>query len=90
MTGRFELSLLSPPAALPDGQTVGTPQTGGHHCPDASVVCGAPRYDESDPHATVNPTALVEVLSPTTADYDRGGTLAHCRTLELWTDLDRV
>lgn len=67
--------------AMPDGQKVTTAATGGHHYPDASVVCGPPAIDRGDPNAITNPTVIVEVLSPTTADYDRGGKFAHYRTL---------
>lgn len=71
---------------LGDGQKIGTSMTGAFHYPDASVVCGPPRFDASEPRAIVNPTTIVEVLSPTTADYDRGGKLAHYRTLETLED----
>jgi Uma2 family endonuclease len=47
--------------------------------PDASVVCGELRLDPLDAkgHTVLNPTVIVEVLSPTTEDYDRGEKLAH-------------
>lgn len=68
--------------AMPDGQKVATRRTRGYHYPDALVVCGVPQYNPHDRHAIDNPTLLVEVLSPTTADYDRGGKFVHYRTLE--------
>ncbi len=34
----------------------------------------------------MNPSLLVEVLSPSTADYDRGGKLVHYRTIESFTE----
>ena len=41
--------------------------------PDVSVVCGEPRLLEIDGRDCLeNPILLVEVLSPTSADYDRG------------------
>jgi Uma2 family endonuclease len=42
--------------------------------PDISVYCGPIEYDEEDRFAetAVNPTALFEVLSPSTEAYDRG------------------
>lgn len=40
--------------------------------PDALVVCGRIEFDEKDRHSMTNPTVLVEVLSPSTKDYDRG------------------
>src|SRR5258708_20997070 len=40
--------------------------------PDLSVVCGEQRFDDDSADTLVNPTLLVEVLSPSTQDYDRG------------------
>lgn len=45
--------------------------------PDVSVVCGTRELDPNDAQAVTNPTLVVEVLSPSTADYDRGDKLAH-------------
>ncbi|MGQ0505269.1 MAG: Uma2 family endonuclease [Myxococcaceae bacterium] len=40
--------------------------------PDVSVVCGQPEYDPDADDTVVNPVVLVEVLSDSTEDYDRG------------------
>jgi Uma2 family endonuclease len=40
--------------------------------PDVSVVCGEPKADEVDRHGIINPRIIVEVLSPSTENYDRG------------------
>jgi Uma2 family endonuclease len=42
--------------------------------PDVTVICGQVQLDPDDPrrHTVTNPTVLCEVLSPSTADYDRG------------------
>ena len=40
--------------------------------PDVSVVCRPFERSDKDKHALVNPVLLVEVLSESTADYDRG------------------
>ncbi len=40
--------------------------------PDLTVICGPPERDAEDHHAAVYPTVLLEVLSPSTAAYDRG------------------
>ncbi len=40
--------------------------------PDVSVVCGPPERSEQDVRALTNPVLLVEVLSDSTAAYDRG------------------
>lgn len=47
--------------------------------PDVSVVCGEQQVDPDDPKGStlINPSLIVEVLSPSTEDYDRGEKLAH-------------
>ncbi|OGX89568.1 hypothetical protein BEN47_06710 [Hymenobacter lapidarius] len=41
--------------------------------PDVTVVCGPPSFNETrKPETLLNPTLLVEVLSESTADKDRG------------------
>ena len=40
--------------------------------PDVMVVCGDLERSDSTPHAIVNPTVIIEVLSKTTERYDRG------------------
>ena len=40
--------------------------------PDVSVICGGERVDAVDRHAVTNPRILVEVLSKSTENYDRG------------------
>ena len=39
--------------------------------PDVAVVCGEPELLDTRPQTLLNPTVLVEVLSPSTAAYDR-------------------
>ena len=41
--------------------------------PDVMVVFGRPVYARESRGAITNPKVIVEVLSPSTADYDRGG-----------------
>ena len=40
--------------------------------PDAAVICGEPARDPDSPTHVTNPIVIVEVLSPSTEDYDRG------------------
>ena len=54
-------------------QRVKVDQAGLYTYPDVTVVCGKPRYDDEQQDTLVNPNVLIEVLSPSTADYDRGG-----------------
>jgi Uma2 family endonuclease len=48
--------------------------TGRATYPDASIVCGPLELDDADRSGTTitNPTLVVEVLSPSTEDVDRG------------------
>ena len=47
-------------------------RTGLYTYPDLLIVCGQPEYAADDPNSLINPTAIVEVLSPSTESYDRG------------------
>lgn len=40
--------------------------------PDVVVVCGEPQFQDSDLDTLLNPTVIVEVLSPSTEQKDRG------------------
>jgi Uma2 family endonuclease len=51
--------------------------------PDVSVVCGEQQSDPDDAggNTLVNPRVVVEVLSPSTEEYDRGEKLAHYKQI---------
>jgi Uma2 family endonuclease len=49
--------------------------------PDLHVVCGQVERDPDDEHAVVNPIVVVEVLSDSTAESDRGDKFADYRRL---------
>ncbi len=49
--------------------------------PDVSVVCEQAESPPDDPHAIVNPTVVVEVLSDSTEAYDRGAKATHYRRI---------
>lgn len=57
---------------LPSDQRIHIPVTGTYTYPDASVVCGPPESAPKDKNSLTNPVVLVEVLSSSTEDYDRG------------------
>jgi Uma2 family endonuclease len=50
--------------------------------PDVVVVCGEPKFEDGEFDTLLNPTVLIEVLSPSTENYDRGKKFQHYRTLE--------
>ncbi len=56
--------------------------TGLYTYPDVVVVCGEPRFLDEQRDTLLNPTLVVEVLSPTTEAYDRGRKFEHYRSLE--------
>lgn len=49
--------------------------------PDLHIVCGEVERDPEDDRAVVNPVVIFEVLSPTTAESDRGDKFAAYRRL---------
>lgn len=53
---------------------------------DAVVVCGSVRTEPGANDVLVNPTAVVEVLSPSTETYDRGDKWEAYQRLESLTD----
>lgn len=55
--------------------------TGLYTYPDVIVVCGQPQFADEQKDTLLNPTLIVEVLSESTKDYDRGGKFEHYRTL---------
>jgi len=52
-----------------------------YHYPDIAVVCGSPQFEDAHVDTLLNPTVLIEVLSPSTEAYDRGGKFAHYRKI---------
>ena len=58
------------------------PSTGLYTYPDVSVVCGSVELHPKDRATLVNPSVIVEVLSPETEAYDRGAKFAHYRSIQ--------
>ena len=55
--------------------------TGLYTYPDVILVCGERRFLDEPRDTLLNPLVIIEVLSPSTADYDRGAKFAHYRQL---------
>jgi Uma2 family endonuclease len=49
--------------------------------PDVVAVCGEPRFEDGSLDTLLNPTVIIETLSPTTAAYDRGEKFAYYRQI---------
>jgi len=55
--------------------------TGLYTYPDISIVCGQAAFEDDVFDTLLNPTVIIEVLSPSTEQYDRGRKFQHYRTL---------
>lgn len=54
---------------------------------DMSALCGTPVYDKSArPQSLLNPQVIFEVLSPSTASFDRGDKFERYKRIESLTD----
>ena len=71
-----------PCEVYPSDMRVRVSPTGLYTYPDVTVVCGEARFDDEHSDTLLNPTVIVEVLSPSTAGYDRGEKFEHYRKLE--------
>ncbi len=56
--------------------------TGLYTYPDVIVACDQQIFADNQKDTLLNPTLIIEVLSDSTKDYDRGGKFAHYRKLE--------
>ncbi len=49
--------------------------------PDVVVACGEPQFEDDRLDTLLNPTLVIEILSPSTANFDRGHKFQHYRTI---------
>ena len=54
------------------GTRIATSKDGLYTYPELIILCGQPKFLDADPNTLANPKAIVEILSPSTKDYDRG------------------
>ncbi len=50
--------------------------------PDVVVTCGEPRFADDQVDTLVNPTLIIEILSPSTEGFDKGAKFDMYRTLD--------
>ena len=50
--------------------------------PDVIIVCGEPQFGDDTFDTLLNPSVIIEVLSPSTANYDRGTKFELYREIE--------
>ena len=76
--------LAGKPCGVQDSNLrIRVPRTTLYTYPDASVLCGDPQFDPLDTgrQTLTNPTLIVEVLSPPTESWDRGGKFDNYRLI---------
>lgn len=71
-----------PCEVYPSEMRVRIPSTNSYTYPDAAVVCGEPQFEDESVDTLLNPTLIVEVLSKSTASYDRTEKFGHYRTID--------
>jgi Uma2 family endonuclease len=83
VSGAIESGRQAGCVAFQSDQKVRVLATGRATYPDASLVCGAIQGDPADPAGSTitNPTLIVEVLSPSTEQDDRGSKWQHYQQL---------
>lgn len=54
--------------------------------PDLTIVCGTPQFHDNQKDVILNPTVIIEVLSPKTEEYDRSEKFTRYQNLKSLTD----
>jgi len=58
------------------------PDRGLYTYPDVIALCYNPQFEDEAMDALLNPSVIIEVLSPSTEAYDRGIKFAHYRSID--------
>jgi Uma2 family endonuclease len=75
-----------PCRVCPSDLRIKIPATGLYTYPDASVVCHRPVFEDDAADTLLNPQVIVEVLSDSTEDYDRGTKFKSYRSIASFGD----
>jgi len=60
--------------------------TGLYTYPDVIVLCDEPQFSDEQKDTLLNPVLIIEVLSESTKDYDRGGKFEQYRTINSFVE----
>jgi Uma2 family endonuclease len=66
----------------PSDMRLKIPRTNLYTYADVSVVCGQAQFEDAQRDILLNPSVIIEVLSPSTENYDRGKKFQNYRTLD--------
>ena len=75
-----------PCRVYPSAMRVWIPAYEKYTYPDVTVVCGQPQFQDEVRDTLLNPTVIIEVLSPSTEKYDRGKKFERYKSLLSVTD----
>jgi Uma2 family endonuclease len=72
--GELYIALRNGPCkALTSDMRVKAANSSSYSYPDLVVLCGEPKFTDAKKDTLLNPRAIIEVLSPSTEDFNRGG-----------------
>lgn len=73
LIGNIKSHLKGNPCRIyPSDLRVAVPTTESFTYPDASIVCGKPEMLDTQFDTLTNPSVIIEVMNPSTEQYDRG------------------
>jgi Uma2 family endonuclease len=99
LTVRIGMQLIGQPCRmLSPNMKVQTGSNGLYACPDVAVVCGEPRFYDERRDILTHPKVIIEILSPSAANYESGAKSMLYRTqietltdyLIVWQDRPRI
>lgn len=67
-------------------QRIWIPLKNSYVYPDAVVICGQPIAAPEDPLSIINPLVIVEVLSKSTEEYDRGNKFEEYQSIDTFQE----
>ena len=83
VVGELRNQLKKRPCKLyPSDMRVRIPRGNSYKYPDIVVVCGKSQFEDDEHDTLLNPTVLIEVLSPSTEAYDRGAKFREYRAID--------
>ena len=66
----------------PSDMRVRIPRSPSYKYPDVTILCGKSQFEDTHKDTLLNPTVIIEVLSPSTEAYDRGTKFQEYRKIE--------
>ncbi len=68
--------------AYQNDMRVRIPRSPSYKYPDIAVLCGKPQFEDTHKDTLLNPTVIIEVLSPSTEASDRGAKFREYRMID--------